>query len=328
MTIENVACIDLGSNSCRLTIADKNGQILLKEAEATALAEGLAKSGILSDEAMKRGLNTLDRFSVLMKEHHVTSYRAVATAACRAADNSDEFIQKVKEKTGISLEVISPYEEAVLNLKGSLLNAPKNFEYAVVYDLGGASTEITLAENKINPKILHTVSIPLGARNSSEIYALNDYDQFQAQCLEDDVLPYVSDFILKSGLENLRDRTCLIATSSTPLRLNAMARGSGSYDRFENDGALLQTRDADRVIEKIKTMSFAERSASPYIAERADVFVPACVIFKTIYDTLKFENMIVSLKSAQDAMIKELCHGKNDQVSQNYTWPKKFDRTC
>lgn len=314
MTTENVACIDLGSNSCRLTISDTQGKTILKEAERTSLAEGLVSSGVLSDEAMKRGVSTLEGFAKLMEEHHVKAYRAIATAACRMASNSDVFLEKVRNQTGINLEIIGPYEEARLNLQGALINAPKNFEYAIVYDLGGASTEITLSDTKENPHILRTISIPLGARNASELYHLNDYDPEKARCLSQDIYPYVRDFALTSDLENLRDKTCLIATSSTPLRLSAMAKDIGTYRREECDGAVLQVKDADKVIQKIAMMSFDERLSSVYIADRASIFVSACVIFKTIYDTLKFPEIIVLLKGAQDAMIKELCHGKDDKI--------------
>lgn len=324
MTTENLACIDLGSNSCRLRIADSKGKIIFHESQTTALAEGFSSTHRLSDEAMKRCLDTLKKFALLMQENHVRSYRAVATAACRMALNGDEFIQKVRKQTGISLEIITPYEEARLNIKGALLNVPKNFEYAVVYDLGGASTEISLSTTQ-ETNILQTISIPLGARNAGEIYDLNDFKRENAERLRHDIRSYTEEFIKKSKLENFRDKACLVATSSTPLRLNAMIRDFGIYDRKQNDGMVFKVSEADGVIEKTEKMIFDERLANPYIGDRASIFIPACVIFKSIYDTLKFPQIIVSLKGAQDAMIEELCHGKDDKICQIDSRSQKSD---
>ena len=74
------------------------------------------------------------------------------------------------------MNIISPEEEAILNVKGARLNADKNAEYVVVYDLGGGSTEITLATNNEKPKIIYTVSVPWGARNATEAFDLAEYN--------------------------------------------------------------------------------------------------------------------------------------------------------
>ena len=104
-------------------------------------------------------------------------YRAIATASCRMASNGMEFVKRVAEISGIKIDVIDSKQEAYLNLKGALLNADKNAKYALVYDLGGGSTEITLATNETTPKILHTISIPWGARNSAEAFDLIEYNE-------------------------------------------------------------------------------------------------------------------------------------------------------
>lgn len=309
MTKGNLASIDLGSNSCRLRVADSNGTVLYKDLKATKLGEGLFETGKLSDASIERGLKAFEEFADVIKKYEVTACRAVATEACRRAKNGKEFLDLVKQKTGISLEIIDPLEEARLNLKGAISNA-KGAKYVVVYDLGGASTEITLAKNGASPEILHTVSIPLGARNASEGYELKEYNEKNALKLKDDIQKYVFDFILSSGFGKYKKESVLVATSSTPLRLCSMVKNDGYYTREKNDGAVIDCKDIDEVIEKVLLMGLKERAESPYIGEnRASVFVAAVIIFKTIYQTLGFDKMTVSFKGALDAMIEELTHG-------------------
>ena len=82
-----------------------------------------------------------------------------------------------EDKSNIKLNVIDGFTEAELNLKGAILNAPENAEYVVVYDLGGGSTEITLAQRYPELKILYSLSMPWGARNASEAFELSEYNQ-------------------------------------------------------------------------------------------------------------------------------------------------------
>jgi len=306
---KNVACIDLGSNSCRMRIAQPDGQTLYKDAKATKLGEGLFESGRLTETAMNRAFYALDEFSLFMELYQVGSYRAVATAACREAENGADFVRQVHEKTGIFLEIISPLEEARLNLKGAISHA-KGFEYVIVYDLGGASTEITLAKNTKQIEIIHTISIPWGARNGSEAYDLQEYDGQNALRLENDIKKYIEGFIKASDLEKYRDKCCLVAISSTPLRLCSMVKNQEKYEREQNDGEVITKKELEAVVQRVCAMNLQERQQSPYIGEnRAPVFIAAAIIFKTIYDMLNFDKVIVSYKGALDAMIEELCHG-------------------
>ncbi|MBO4294749.1 MAG: hypothetical protein J5896_04820 [Alphaproteobacteria bacterium] len=306
---KNIACIDLGSNSCRVCIADADGKILYKDAKATKLGEGIFQTGLLSQGSFERSLNAFDEFAKQMKKYEVGKYRAVATEACRRASNADKFCAMIKDKTNIELEIIEPLEEARLNLKGAILHA-KGFDYAVVYDLGGASTEITLARNTQKTDILHTISIPWGARNAAEAYALEEFSPQNAIKLRNDIMAYVEDFIKSSELEKYKKDSCLIAISSTPLRLCSMVKKQEKYEREKNDGEVMNKTDIDAVVQKVCAMNIQERTNSPYIGEnRAPVFVAAAVIFKAIFTTLNFDNVIVSYKGALDAMIEELCHG-------------------
>ena len=167
MEKRNLAAIDLGTNSCRLMIADAQGNELFATSIATKLGEGMYANMRFTDEAVKRGLNAFAEYAEIMKQYNVGKYRAIATASCRMASNGADFVEQVEQNCGIKIDIVDGGEEALLNLKGAVLNAPKTAEYVVVYDLGGGSTEISLAKLRPELEIVHTVSIPWGARNSA-----------------------------------------------------------------------------------------------------------------------------------------------------------------
>ena len=194
MSKTNLAAIDLGTNSCRLRITDNKGNILYREAVSTKLGEGMMENKSFTPQAIERGLVCLNHFSDLMNDYKVGQYRAITTASCRMAKNGGQFVQMVEEMCGIKLEIISAEEEALLNLRGAALNASKEAESILVYDLGGGSTEISLALNPTQPKMLYTISIPWGARNAAEHFDLCEYDEHKALPLRREVEKYVRDF--------------------------------------------------------------------------------------------------------------------------------------
>lgn len=302
-----VAAMDLGTNSSRLLIADEAGNPVCRDVKNVALGEGLAINGCFCKQAMERAFCSFMDFQAMMDVYNVARYRAIATAACRMSANRAEFISEVERVSGISVEVIDEYEEARLTLKGAALNADKSKKYLLVYDLGGGSTEVTLALNGETPKILHTVSIPFGARNATEFFSLKNYDAARAFRLKTAVLEHLRPFLAEIEPYQPYDDACLVATSSTPLRLAAMIAGQGVYDKFQVDGATLMTDVLDETIGRILQMPMEERYANVYIGKsRAEIFVAACVIFQTIYQNLKQKEMTASLKGAQEAIITEL----------------------
>ena len=307
VTGEHVAAIDLGTNSCRVLVADTKGNDVFRDVRHVALGEGLAESGLFCDVAIKRAVNAFSDFSKILKKYNVKKYRAIATAACRMSSNTNDFLSKVKEVSHVDVDVISEYEEARLTLKGAKLNAPKDKKYLFVYDLGGGSTEITLATNEANPKILATISIPLGARNATEIFNLEDYNHMGATRLIDDVKRYMNKF--KKQIEDIdyKGNTALVATSSTPLRLAAWLTNMDTYDKFRADGVTVTTQALDDLIANVLMMDYKKRLHSVYIGKcRAKIFVAALIIFRAIYQELEATELTASLKSAQEAIVAEL----------------------
>jgi len=311
------AGIDLGSNSCKLLICDGNGKVLCMKNYPTRLAEGLYEKNLITQEAFERGQQCFFEYRQLLDQYNVEAndMRAITTAACRMADNGKDFVQKIYQESGIKLEIIDGIEEAILNLKGAIEHVRGKSEFVVVYDLGGGSTEVTLATNDDNPEIIYSVSIPWGARNSSEAFNLIEYNEENASKLKNEVNNYMDDFLDKSGLDK-RSSVCFIATSSSPLRLVSMIRNFGEYDRQKADGLVMTKDEMDEAIAKLLRSKREELAANPYIGDkRSYIFIAACVIFKTIYERLGLSEVTASLKSAKDGIVASLIErDKNGKV--------------
>ncbi len=301
-----LAAIDLGTNSCRLLIADLHGKEICKDISAIRLGKGMHENMRFTVDAMERGLKHFEFLKSVLDKYEVKDSRYVATAACRTAKNGKEFLDEVFALSGIRLEVIDGEEEARLTLKGAASHVRGLSKYILIYDIGGGSTEITLAENNDEMKIIKTVSIPWGARNSSEAFKINDYNEEGASMLRAEIKKYVAEFLHGLGYEKYLPQTAFIAASGTALRAAAMALDKGSYDREGLDGLRIDVREFDRIVAEVYKTTFKERLASPYIENRADMFVAPCIIFKQIYDDLNIKEMVVSLRSAKDGIIEEL----------------------
>ena len=301
MSEKYYAAIDLGTNSCRMVISDEFGNYVYNHSGATRLGEGMSVNNCFTSEAIERGISILKEFGEVLHASNC-KYRAVATAACRMATNGAEFVEKVKKECGIDLEVIDGHEEARLNLLGALANADKNKPYVIVYDIGGGSTEITLADQK-TAEIIYTISIPWGARNASEKFNLNDFDEQKALALRNEILKYINEFKQKSNYEAYKGKISYVATSSTPLRLSA----------YINRGSIMSREAMDKALSELNQTTEKERAASVYIGvKRAPIFIAGGILLKTIYDHLDIDMLTASYKSAKDSIIMELIkEGKN-----------------
>ena len=174
--IAHYAAIDLGTNSCRLMIATPTPtsfHVVETFSKITRLGEGIIKDNMLSNTAMRRTVNTLKVCRSVMGEYApIARSRFVATAACRRAKNIDEFLGLVQKEAGINLEIISPKEESRLAVVGCVPLLNRNIKRALIFDIGGGSTEISLARVNEEGKafIEGYVSLPYGVVTISEAF--------------------------------------------------------------------------------------------------------------------------------------------------------------
>lgn len=166
--MEQIAIIDLGSNSIRFVIIQisvkGSYKLIYQEKESIRLSDGMFENNMcLTEEAQQRALKSLMVYSHIIKSHNITKVLAVATAAVRNAKNGSSFIKRVRASTGIPMTVISGFAEATLGFSGVIHTIDqKDF---LLFDLGGASVEISLVKNK---KRVNSISIPIGAVTLTE----------------------------------------------------------------------------------------------------------------------------------------------------------------
>jgi exopolyphosphatase/guanosine-5'-triphosphate,3'-diphosphate pyrophosphatase len=169
------AAIDVGSNTLRLLIGSLTGQgiaRLFTDRRITRLAEGVRETGRLRQENMDRSISVLHDFARSAAHYGATRIRAVGTSALRETSNSREFINRVCEKTGISIEGISGLREAELTAKGVLLALGDSLEQLLIIDIGGGSTEwIFCCGERTSPL---SGSIPVGVVNLHERFITSD----------------------------------------------------------------------------------------------------------------------------------------------------------
>ena len=168
----NVAALDLGTNNCRLLVARPAGggfRVVDAFSRIVRLGEGLAATGSLSDGAIARTLEALKVCADKIAFRRIASGRYVATEACRRAANCQPFLDRVRSEVGIEIEIISTAEEARLVVSGCAPLLDPRIPYAIVFDIGGGSTEIVwvrLADardrRRRRPQILGSISLPMG----------------------------------------------------------------------------------------------------------------------------------------------------------------------
>ena len=139
------AALDLGSNNCRLLVARPapgGFRIIDAFSRIVRLGEGVAATDRLSDAAIGRTIRALKVCAAKMRRDGVTRSRAVATEACRKARNCAAFLDQVRRETGIALEIITSREEAHLGLHGCMPLLSAHVPQALIFDIGGGSTEV------------------------------------------------------------------------------------------------------------------------------------------------------------------------------------------
>jgi exopolyphosphatase / guanosine-5'-triphosphate,3'-diphosphate pyrophosphatase len=159
----HIAAIDAGSNAVRLSVARAYSALdiepLITERYPLRLGEGVFLRHRFSEDILKKGVKAFRHLHEIMEEHGVTKYRAVATSASREAQNRGTLIHRIKQATGITLEVISAKEESRLGREAVFAAMGPESQAGCIVDLGGGSLELSILQD-------HTVSqaaqIPLG----------------------------------------------------------------------------------------------------------------------------------------------------------------------
>ncbi len=283
------AAIDLGTHNCRMLIAEpsENGPVVIDGfSRIVRLGEGLGKSGNLCEDAIQRTISALRVCAGKIRRHNVVRSRHIATEACRQAVNCKDFFEKVEAETGIMLEAIPAEEEATLTLAGCLPLLTGGHSRALMFDIGGGSTELSWIDlTTCVPHPIGILSLPIGVVNLMEKNASPDCTADRFQCLVMEIDALLAPFDAEYGISETfsREGALMLGTSGTVTTLGAIHLGLSRYDRSQVDGLTLDFTDIERLADRVSAMPCEARKALPCIGpERADLMVMGCAILKAI----------------------------------------------
>lgn len=299
---ERYAVIDVGTNSVKLHLgerdADGRWRRISDRAHVTRLGEGLHETGRLGTEPIDR---TVDAIASMVDEaarNGVVTTVAVGTAGLRIAPNSDALIDAVRERCGLTVEVISGEEEARLAYLGTRAGIAEAHGSLVVFETGGGSSQFTFGHgNEIDERF----SVDVGAVRYTEAKGLS-------AAVSEGVLAEALDMIA-ADLVRLDDRPApdtLVAMGGAVTNLAAVMHGLAEYDADIAHGTLLDKAEIDRQIELYRTRSHDDRRSIVGLQpQRADIILAGACIVRTVLDKLGKESLIVSDRGLRHGLLVE-----------------------
>ena len=309
---ETYAAIDLGTNNCRLLIVEPQGnsfKVIDSFSRIVRLGEGLESSNKLSADAMQRTIDALRVCAAKIRRHRVRWMRCVATEACRRAENGQAFINQIEKSTRLRFEIIDGKDEAELAAIGCGALFDRQFPHAIVFDIGGGSTEITcLSLKKGRYELQDMISLPLGVVRLSEKYDGKNMSQEIYTQIRDEAEKTIRPFAEKQifHADNLNDIQ-LIGTSGTVTTLAAIHKGLKKYNRNIVDGAVMKRGEVVAVIQSLMNMSHEERQNNNCIGkERADLVLSGCAVLEAIIRAWPLENVKIADRGIREGILLRL----------------------
>ncbi len=307
------AAIDLGTNNCRLLIARRSHdgfRVIDAYSRIVRLGEGLAHTGRLSDEAMDRALAALAVCADKMKRRGVTRVRSIATEACRTAENGAAFVTRVFEQTGIDLNIVSTEDEANLALSGCSPLLDPEHEAALVFDIGGGSTELMWVSHDegAKPVIRDWTSLPCGVVTLAETYGGAEVSNDLFEQMVGDVTARLKPFLDRvSANQDTGGHYHLLGTSGTVTTIAGVHLGLKRYDRAKVDGVWVRRQDVAQVTNALLEMNLAERAAHPCVGqERADLVLAGCAILEAISRAWPSDRLRVADRGLREGILFSL----------------------
>lgn len=317
--------LDLGTNNCRLLLArpSRRGfRVVDAFSRIIRLGEGVSQSGRLSEIAMGRTLEALKVCAGKIERHGVARTRMVATQACRIASNGQDFIDTVKDRFGLEIEVLTPESEARLAVAGCATLIDPGADYVLVFDIGGGSSEIIWLDLTrmgarrhgqgridVNEAIVAWTSLPVGVVTLSERFDGRTVtpESFAAMSavVEDLLAPFEAQHKFR---ERSADRNIhMLGTSGTVTTIAGIMLDLPRYDRNKVDGIWLQVSDIDAVSARLLAKSYEERIAEPCIGrERADLVLAGCAILDAILRMWPSQRLRVADRGLREGILTTL----------------------
>jgi exopolyphosphatase/guanosine-5'-triphosphate,3'-diphosphate pyrophosphatase len=330
------AALDLGTNSCRMLIAQPKGtqfHVVDSFSKSVQLGRGLERHGTLSKASVARTIQALRICRRKLEDHNVARMRLVATEACRRARNSGDFINRVRGETGLTLEIIRPEEEARLAVVSCAPLVSRHTEQLLVVDIGGGSTELVWIDlSRVAPAdraraIMRMRAGFEGANAASPFPVAQVVDWISVPCgvatlkdLFDDVGDENARFALMSchfeeqiagfapyqdaGGAAPRDGFQIIGTSGTVTTVAASHLGLRRYDRNKVDGLRMTSTQIDAVIRDYLDMGAEGRRSDPRIGrDRQALILSGVAILQTLMRLWPTDRLSVADRGLREGLL-------------------------
>lgn len=306
--------LDLGTNNCRLLIARpaRDGfRVVDSFSRIVRLGEGLSRTGRLDPAAMDRAYDALAQCAERVIRRGVESARlsAVATQACRAAENGTEFVERVQRGTGLRLRIIDPVEEARLSVEGCLNLFDPRAEAVLVIDVGGGSTELSwLRKTGGEMKTMGWMSAPLGVVTLAERHPEPTgagEDWYEAMIADMSAALAVGAFEDAEFRRLFADgRGHLVGTSGAITSLAGVHLNLRRYQRDRVDGLWMTRSECEAAADRLKALGPAGRAAEACIGpDRADLVLAGAAILEAVQRAWPSERVRVADRGLREGLL-------------------------
>jgi exopolyphosphatase/guanosine-5'-triphosphate,3'-diphosphate pyrophosphatase len=293
------AAVDIGTNSCRLLIGEKNTEqsfdILERRLEITRLGEGVDQSGKLKQTAVDRVFKALKKYRAVIDQYQINQVRVIGTSALRDVDNSDILRDKLSQ-LGFKLEIISGEKEAKLNYLGAASSLDADF---LLIDIGGGSTEFIWPE----AEEIKFKSLDIGCVRMTEKFISNPENKIDSA--EADKLNNYLKKILSTNL-NLKKGLKVKGVGGTITTLAAVRLGMEEYDSNKIENLKLKKSELENIISNLSSLNLEKREKIKGLQpKRADIIIAGLIILSNILDYIKSPELLVSDHDLLYGLLKE-----------------------
>ena len=326
------AALDLGTNSCRMLIAQPKGNqlhVVDSFSKTVQLGAGLEASGQLSRSSMARAIGALKICQKKLSRHQVKRMKLVATEACRRAKNAPDFIALVRRETGLDLEIIQPEEEARLAVVSCAPLVSRSTEQLLVMDIGGGSTELVWIDLSRVPrsdrpraimrlhsgfnaaiselpgaKVVDWISVPLGVATLKDQFNDVNDDAGRYALMSWFFEEKLTDFSPYKDADGVRDGFQIIGTSGTVTTVAASHLGLRRYDRNKVDGLRMTSDQIDSVIQDYLAMGPTGRRNDPRIGrDRHALIMSGAAILQALLRIWPTDRLSVADRGLREGLL-------------------------
>ena len=306
MNSKLIAAIDVGSHALRMKIGEikKDGSFkeLEKFRKTVVLGHDTFTTHKLSLDSVEKTCNILKGFKGILNDYQIDSYKALATSAIREAQNRDYILDQIKIKTGIEIEVISNSQEQYLTHKAIKykLNNYKEIirEGAVIVVIGAGSIQITTYKDG---KLRFSQNVKMGALRIKEVLRSFEDKALNYHVLLDEYIDANLDGIdfLKQEIEYKH----FIAVGGEIEVIGKMI----AMSKNESNSEIITTKDFEQLFESLLNKTVNEIIEEyDIIRERAEIIIPAMMLFKKFIKKAKAKEIEVPNISLTDGIIREI----------------------